>query len=479
VIIMLTQMRVLSDAEREQVHERTAQVLADIGMRVDSQEARRLMQEAGATVDEGRRRVRIPRRMLEESLRLAPKSFSLGGRREGWELPLNAGRFTLLADGGATRVYHAALDELREPTQQDWVDSTRLQDAIDDIGLYWSMVEVGKAGMETADYLEYFADLFRLFTKHAQDSFDTPAAAHALLEVLDVVFGGRDEVRRRHPFSFLITPASPLVIEGPHTDAWLELLGWDIPVAVMPMPLMGATAPGSLLATLVTANAETLGTLCLIQAAEPGTPFIYAPVTAVMEPRTGRYFAGAIEGAVLNAGATEMARWYRLPVESSGGGTDQYVPGVQAAYEKAATSLLASLAWPDILVGPGLLAGATVYNMEQLIIDVEVYRLCRRAMDGVDSGDERWLTDVMEKVGPGGTFLGQASTRRNVRDGEWCLPQLGFRDSWEAWGTAGRPDIIAEARQKAEDLLATHAPAPLGDDVERELEMLARQARSR
>ncbi|MBM3146655.1 MAG: trimethylamine methyltransferase family protein, partial [Actinobacteria bacterium] len=113
---MLTQMRVLSDIEREQVHERTAQVLEDIGMRVDSQEARRLMQEAGATVDEGRRRVRIPRRMLEESLRLAPRSFSLGGRRRDWELPLNAGGFTLLADGGATRVYHTDLDELREPT---------------------------------------------------------------------------------------------------------------------------------------------------------------------------------------------------------------------------------------------------------------------------------------------------------------------------------------------------------------------------
>lgn len=474
---MRTELRVLSEGERERVHEETARVLWEVGLRIDSEQGRRLLEEAGAAVDEGSRRVRIPRRLLEESLRLAPRQFSLGGRREGWELPLNAGEFSLLADGGATRVYDLAAGALREPTDGDWVESTRLQDAIDDIGLYWSMVDAGKAAMDKADYIEYFADLFRLFTKHAQDSFDAPHAAAALLEVMDVVFGGREAVRRRHPFSFLITPASPLVIEGPHTDAWLALRGWDIPVAVMPMPLMGATAPGSLVATLVVANAETLGTLCLVQAAERGTPFIYSPVTAVMEPRTGRYYAGAIEGAILNAGATEMARHYGLPIESSGGGTDQYEPGVQAAYEKASTSLLATLACPDILVGPGLLAGATVYSREQLIVDVEVYRLCRRAMQGVDSRDELWPGDVFERIGPGGTFLGESSTRRNVRQGEWALPQLGFRDSWEAYLGAGRPDILEEARDKAFDLLASHEAPPLGDDVEQELRELADRAR--
>lgn len=474
---MLTHLRVLSDAERDQIHERTVHLLETVGMRIDTEQGRRLLREAGAAVDEGSRRVRFPRQLVDESLRTAPGTFSLGGRRDGWRLDMNAGGFTLLADGGAPRVYDARTRQLREPELDDWVESTRLQDAIDDIGVYWSMVEVDRPGDDLSGWIEHFAALYRLFTKHAQDSFDTPVAAEGLLRVLETVFGSRDEVRRVHPFSFLITPASPLVIEGPHTDAWLALRGWDIPVAAMPMPLMGATAPGSLIATLVTANAETLGTLCLVQAAEPGTPFIYAPVTAVMEPRSGRYFAGAIEGAILNAGATEMARHYGLPVESSGGGTDQYEPGIQAATEKAATALLPALSWPDIQVGPGLLAGATVYSVEQLILDVEVFRTCRRAMAGVASDAALWLDDVLERVGPGGTFLGEPSTRRNVRAGEWFLPSLGFRDSWESYLAAGRPDILVQARDRASDLLASHTDLPLGDDVERELQRLAARAR--
>jgi len=478
---MFSQLRYLSDSEREHVHARTAEVLADLGLRVDSERGRQILVDAGATVGADGR-VRIPQRLLEESIEAAPKALALGGRRPGWEFPLNAGEFTLLADGGATRVYDCTLGDLRPATDDDWVTSTRLQDAIDDIGCYWSMVDPQDAGTgltdHAADYASYVAGIFRYFTKHVQDSPDSPEAARALLEVLDVVFGGRDEVKRRHPYSFLMTPVSPLVLEGGHIDAWLEVRGWDIPVAAMPMPLMGATAPASLFSTLVAANAETLGTLCLVQAAEPGTPFIHAPVTAVMEPRSGRYFAGAIEGSIMNAAATEMARHYGLPAEASGGGTDRFEPGIQAAYEKASTSLLSTLSRPDVLVGPGLLAGATVYCREQLIIDVEVFRLCERAVRGLDCAEDKWLREDLEAAGPGGTFLGQPSTRRNVRAGEWQLPQLGFRDSWEAFASAGRPGIVEEAGEKADRLLASHTPLPLGEDVERELEAIVTRAKA-
>ena len=86
--------------------------------------------------------------------------------------------------------------------------------------------------------------------------------------------------------------------------------------------------------------------------------------------------------------------------------------------------------------------------------------------------EDRWLSDVLERVGPGGQFLGEASTRRNVRGGEWLLPQLGVHDSYDAWTAAGAPDIMAEAHAQVEDILARHEPPALGEDVERALEEL-------
>jgi trimethylamine:corrinoid methyltransferase-like protein len=102
-----------------------------------------------------------------------------------------------------------------------------------------------------------------------------------------VIFGDKEAIRRKHPLSFLLCPQSPLIIDRPYTDAYLALSGWDIPVAIMPMPLMGATAPGSSIAIAILGNCEVLAMLCLLQAASPGTPIICAPILAVIDPRKG------------------------------------------------------------------------------------------------------------------------------------------------------------------------------------------------
>jgi trimethylamine--corrinoid protein Co-methyltransferase len=232
-----------------------------------------------------------------------------------------------------------------------------------------------------------------------------------------------------------------------------------------------------MVSTIVLGNCEVLAMLCLIQAGAPQTPFIYAPALEVMDPRSGRYASGGIEGGLLAAAATEMGRYYGLPVEASGIGSSHHVPGIQASYERAMNGLLPVLAWPDILVGPGLLGGSMVLSFEQLLIDVEVFRMCKRARQGIATDEERWLEEVISVTGPGGNFLSEESTVQGVRGGEWCVSQLGVHDTFEGWVAAGRPRLLDEARQKVEHILATHQPLPLAAEVEGELDRIERRAR--
>ena len=473
---METILRVLSEDEKTQIHERTLKILSETGVQVKTEKGREYLGDAGAEVDENTEMVKFPHAMVEASLRLAPKDFTLGARRPGWDLQMNSGDCTLIVDGEGISVIDRKSGEHRPSTFKDWLEATRLIDALDEVGVFWDMAQRSDQEESLPEAVRIWSRIFSNCSKHVQDSSPRAEYSPWLLEILQAIFGGKEVIRRTHPFSFLVCPQSPLIIEGEGTDAYLALKGWDIPIAVMPMPLMGSTGPGSMISMAILCNCEVLAMLCLTQASDPGTPFIYAAVPATTNPRTGLYSAGAIEGGLLGAAAIEMAKYYGLPAEGSGGGTDAFVPGIQTSFERSMNFLLPMLSWPDLIVGAGLMGGSMILSLEQLVLDAEVFRMAKQAHRGISTRDERWLDDVIQRVGPGGNFLGEKSTAINMRSGEWLIPRLGVHTTQTAWEEAGKKDILEEAREKVEHLLATHKPLPLGDDVEKELEKIFKRA---
>jgi trimethylamine:corrinoid methyltransferase-like protein len=85
-----------------------------------------------------------------------------------------------------------------------------------------------------------------------------------------------------------------------------------------------------------------------------------------MEPRPGRSAGGGPEHAPRGAATMEMGRFYRLSVAASNGGTDHFTAGIQASCEQTSNWLLPVLSWPDILIGPGSLGGASTLCLEAI-----------------------------------------------------------------------------------------------------------------
>jgi trimethylamine--corrinoid protein Co-methyltransferase len=475
--MMETVLQVLSNDELHQIHEETLRILSATGIRVDTPTGREYLQQAGAKVDEGTRTVFIPRGLVESSLKAAPKEFSLGSRRPGKLIPMNEATCSIILDGGAVYTYDAQAKLRRPATRDDWLLATRLGEILDDIDVYWSVVE-GCWGHSPGDTVAYWKAIFQNFTKHIQDATMTPAESRWMLEVLQVVFGSCEQVRRDHPVSFVLCPASPLIIEADYTDAYLETLPWDIPAAVMTMPLLGISSPASLISELALANCETIAMLCLIQSAAPGTPFIYAAVPVIADMHSGRFGSGEIEHSLLGAAITQIARYYQLPVEASVGGSDQHVPGIQAAYERALNYALPILSRPDLLVAPGLLGGSTIFSPEQLIIDLEIIRRCQRLSKGIGSGQEKWLGEVISVLGPGGNYLAHKTTRKLVRSGEIYFSHLGLHGSYEQWTSAGSPDLLGEIDAYIKEIMSKYQPTPLPETIQNELDRLEKRARA-
>jgi trimethylamine---corrinoid protein Co-methyltransferase len=472
---MQTMVQVLSAEECSRIHEETLNILHKTGVRIDTRQGRDYLEQAGAIVDHDSHIVRLPVSLIEDCLKRAPKEFSLGARRPEFSIPMNTGVCGVVMDGAAIYTFDANEGGRRLASLDDWYLATRLGDSLDEIAVYWSAIE-GCWGHAPGDIVEYWTTIFSNFSKHVQEATATREESHWMLEVLEVVFGSRAEFKKTLPVSFLLCPASPLIIEAEYTDAYLETLEWGLPVAVMTMPMLGLTGPASLISQLVLANCETLAMLCLIQAAAPGTPFIYAAVPVVVDMHSGRFGSGEVENALLSVAVTQLARMYSLPVEASTGGSDHHVPCIQSAYERALNYSLPVMARPDLLVGPGLLGGSTTFSAEQMYIDVEVIRRCKRLSLGISSLSENWLGEVISELGPGGNYLKHRSTRSFVRSDEVYRSKFGLHGPYEEWVASGSQDTMAVARQEVQEQIANHQPLPLPEDKLRELDLLKRRA---
>ena len=414
-------VNILSSEQLSEVHERSLKILATTGVRVENVEARELLRARGAEIFEAQSLVKFSRKMVEEALALTTKRFSLGGRRPGWSFTPGVDECAMCLSGEAVFFSETAPSFPREGCNQDFLDITRLGEMHDEVAIFWRSITPSDRKDSMADYIDYLMLTMTNFTKHIQDPFQHLEQGPWLLEVLGAIFGGKDGVRKTKPYSTLFCPQSPLVVKDEELAAIFSLRGWDIPVAIMPMALMGGTAPASLYGTLCQVNAEILASLTIFQADEPGRPIIYAPVLTLIEPRSGLYYAGGVEQALMNGAAAQMAGYYGLPSMITGLETDACQPGIQAAEDKALTSMLPFLSGADIFIGPGLLGGDMILNLEQAMLDLEMFRKLKRLGKGF--GAEVWLDDVLDEVGPGGNFLAHSSTVKNIRK-EWYSPKL-------------------------------------------------------
>ena len=474
---MKTSVQVLSQDERHRVHEESLNFLEKTGVRIETPLGRRILRDAGAQVDDINKIVKFPRALVESSLELVTRDFFLGSRRPIPDLTMNGGGSTLCLDGGGTMVLDSSTGQRRPATYDDWEKITRLADALDEIGVYWCQVVPSDRGKTLGDTVDYMCRVFRGFSKHIQDSPKADEEVPWFTEILQTVFGSKNDIKKNHPVSCLLCPQSPLSIDNKYTEAYLALKGWKIPAAIMPMPLMGCSAPGSMISTIIQGNCEVLSMLCLLQANEPGVPVIYAPALAVMNPRTASPSYAAVGFSIMDMAATEMANYYGLPSESSPGGSDAHILDFQNAYESAALAIPTMLSWPDIVVGPGMLDGSMVSSLEKMLIDVEIFRLAKYVHRGLDTREERWLTDVISKVGPGGDYLCEKSTLAALRSDEWYISDLGFHEDFEKWSAGDRTTLQEEAREEVARILKKHEPLPLGNNVERELSHICKRAR--
>jgi len=110
-----------------------------------------------------------------------------------------------------------------------------------------------------------------------------------------------------------------------------------------------------------------------------------------------------------------------------------------------------------------MLEMGVTFDFGQLVMDNEFARMIKHAVNGIPVNDETLAVDAIHEVGPFKDFLSHKHTIRNMAS--QSQPRLIDRKRRMQWERAGGTDIYQRATEKAREILETHKPEPLPDDV--------------
>jgi len=440
----------------------TLAILERTGVQVDAPAALELFADAGAAVDRGSKRVRLSPDLVERALKTAPRTFTLGARDPGLDLPLSPDRTYVSTDGCGTEVIDRATGQRRASTKADLAELTHLQDYLGSISFWWPTVGAGDCG-ETAQVHEVEVGL-DWTEKHLMGMVQGERLACATVEMARAVAGGADELRRRPLISDLIGTVSPLVLDRDATEAALVFAEAGVPVCWVTMPTLGTTAPATRPGAWALGAAEMVAGAVLLQLAYPGTPVMTSIMQSHADPRTGTTISWPIE---LRAPFTphELMHAFGLPVFSGAGGTDcPEAGGWQAGVEEALGVCTGLFEEAEMSAGIGLRATYQLSTPESLVLDNEIYRLVAHLLRDETVSDETLALDTIDEVGPGGHFLAARHTRKHLRDSV----RLGMCHQPAKDGLAYR-DPLEAGRERADEILAEYEPRRLPPDLRTEL----------
>jgi len=173
---------------------------------------------------------------------------------------------------------------------------------------------------------------------------------------------------------------------------------------------------------------------------------------------------------------TEMGKFYGLPVYINVGLTDSKTLDAQAGAEKAATLLAGALAGADMFGHAGICGTDHAGSLAWLAADNELMNYVRRIVRGFEIGPEHLATDIIQAVGPAGSYLAEEHTVAHFRSEIWPPGPSWTRQGYSAWEAAGRSTFGDRLAAEVRQILKTHQVAPLDEGLSREIDRIVAAA---
>ena len=462
-------LEILTQENIEQIHRATLDVLWETGLRMEHKRALKILEQNGCKVDHEQSRVRFPPGLVEESLRKCPSMFHVKARDSKHDLVLG-GNSTYFAPFPGMDTVDLDTWERRTATRKEFYDGVKVEDSLDTIGLFMQ-------------YTPYFA------FESVPPVMSMPECCAAKIRN-STRFQGEGYAHGCERFTIQMAqavgaeifipclPAPPLTYYEDAIEAGLRGAEAGMPVKVGDGQVFGATAPATLAGATVTNNAELIAPIVLLQLVKPGTRIIASHFTFPTNMSTGAPVFGGIGIALQAVAFNQIWRMYGLPIANlDAGPANSKKIDFQLGYEKSMAALLLALSGANFIGFHGAVMGELTHHPVQAVLDHDVAGRIRRLLEGIEVNDETLATELINEVGPvPGHYLNTAHTRKWWKI-EQFIPKAADRLTYPEWMKAGKKSALDYAKERTEEILATHNPIPLTPGQENDIERILKEAR--
>ena len=463
--------RLLSRGEITAVHTAAMEVLERVGIVIQHEEALKVLADAGATVDDKSKAVKIPEYLVHDALQKSPRRHKLLSRNPKYNLVIGDGESYFTNAFGAHYTIDLETGDRRLSTIKDLEEFTLLAD-------YFPTVDYIKPNILPQDVpktiweQEMALAMFKSAEKHLSLVALTPEGWRDVIEMAKIYAGGEEEfIKRSSIIDTGFNNVPPLKYTKEIIDMILECAKYKIPFDISTGLLSSASGPVTLAGTIVQGIAENHAIVVLTQLMGPGTPIMWGSCATIMDQRFGTAAYGSPENGLIHAAFCQMAHYYGLPYYGAAGVIDSKVPDQQAAYENMMNALLATVSGADVVHDAvyGIVEAGVTASYEMFAISNDICGAIKRISKGIKVTPETLAVDLIETVGHDKNHLNTPDalkfTKKHLLDEQW-YPLISNRTSRPEWEKRGSKTIEEVAREKTKEILSTHKIDPLDKGME-------------
>lgn len=468
---MIPQYNVLSDSELAMIHEGALAVLENTGLIIDHPFALERLADAGANVDMDAKRVRIPKTLVEASLKKAPGTFVCGGQSPEFDFSMDFTSTKIRSGGGSIYVMDWKKGEQRPLTYQDNADFAKLTDALANFHVFSTLTPDVPDVTYTVHTLK---DALLNTRKHVWALLNDSRVLKYQLEMALAVRGSKEALIQRPRISGIVCIIEPLFFPHDEIERLLQYAEYKVPLKVPFFPVGGANAPITLAGELTMINAEFLGSMALIHTLCPGNPCAFHTAPQTMELRSGDSQMNSPEALLMHAAISQLARYYNVPGSQS--------QGTMNCWQDHQFVMLSSLAFMNGIMcgasdigGVGSFGSANVVSHAAFVIASELAEYVFRFQQGIDINASTVGVEAINRVGPQKDFMVDTHTMEHLRQEKRFIPSLIDWRGYESW-IENPTNIIERAQAKVDDILNNHVVEPLPEDVQQELHRIGSAA---